>query len=206
MNKQHLNAGLELHGSISVPSLIWNHIFNKSSNVSCSQRNPSSMTTDPPLRVEWLHWELWRALVTSDGNLTSLNQKQNNKKSSSLCIFFFFFPKVGNIFCTGTNYISSFDQKISLKVFSSYISVNTDVRVSVSGANVVVVQGEVIREFLYRKRRRRRRREKEGRGDGQKVRRSWRRESLYSLYLLGKMSNAQSKWTGEKRAWLLLRW
>lgn len=58
---------------------------------------------------------------------------------------------MGNIFCTGTNYISSFDQKISLKVFSSYISVNTDVRVSVSGADVVVVQGEVIRKFLYRK-------------------------------------------------------
>lgn len=58
---------------------------------------------------------------------------------------------MGNIFCTSTNYISSFDQKISLKVFSSYISVNTDVRVSVSGADVVVVQGEVIRKFLYRK-------------------------------------------------------
>lgn len=72
------------------------------------------MTTDPPLKASWL------LLSYDEFKSLKMNKKFNIlKKKTFLSIFSFFLPKMGDILCTGTNYISSFDQKISLKVFSS---------------------------------------------------------------------------------------
>lgn len=76
------------------------------------------------------------------------------------------------------------------------------------GEGIVILQGWVIKGYLEKDARAEKEVEKEEeKGGGEGARRDGRSQGVStSLYLPGKHVNAQSKWTGETRAWLLLRW